>query len=136
MVNMNAVYAGDLHCRLTHGPSGSTIETDAPKDNMGRGECFSPTDMVGAALAACVLTTMAIVAKRDGVAFEGATAEVVKEMVSTPSRRIGALPVKVTMPKSVPADYRAKLENAARTCPVHRSLHPDVRAEIVFAYEG
>ena len=136
MVNMNAVYAGDLHCRLTHGPSGSTIETDAPKDNMGRGECFSPTDMVGAALAACVLTTMAIVAKRDGVTFEGAKAEVGKEMVSTPSRRIGALPVKVTMPKSVPADYRAKLENAARTCPVHKSLHPDVKAEIVFAYEG
>ncbi|MBI3566452.1 MAG: OsmC family protein [Elusimicrobia bacterium] len=136
MVNMSAVYAGDLHCRLTHGPSGSTIETDAPKDNMGRGECFSPTDMVGAALAACILTTMAIVAKRDGVGFEGAKAEVVKEMVSAPSRRIGALPVKVTMPKSVPADYRAKLENAARTCPVHKSLHPDVRAEIVFAYEG
>lgn len=136
MVNMSAVYSGSLHCRLTHGPSGSVIETDAPKDNMGKGECFSPTDLVGAALAACTLTTMAIVAKRDGVPFEGARAEVVKEMATVPTRRIGSLPVKITMPKSVPADYRAKLENAARTCPVHKSLHPDVKAEITFAYEG
>jgi uncharacterized OsmC-like protein len=136
MVNMTAVYAGDLHCRLTHGPSGAVIETDAPKDNMGKGECFSPTDLVGAALAGCILTTMAIVAKRDGVPFEGARAAVTKEMVTAPTRRIGALPVTVTMPKSVPADYRAKLENAARTCPVHKSLHPDIRAEISFSYDG
>jgi len=135
MVNMSAVYTGTLHCRLTHGPSGSTIETDAPKDNLGRGECFSPTDLVGAALAACVLTTMAIVAKRDGVPFDGARAEVVKEMVAAPTRRIGALPVKVTMPKSIPSDYRAKLENAAHACPVHKSLHPDVKADLVFVYE-
>ncbi len=136
MVNMKAVYTGSLHCRLTHGPSGALIETDAPKDNMGKGECFSPTDMVGAALAACILTTMAIVAKRDAVAFEGASAEVTKEMLTTPTRRIGALPVMVSMPASIPMDYRAKLENAARTCPVHRSLHPDVRVEISFIYKS
>ncbi|MDE2292023.1 MAG: OsmC family protein [Elusimicrobia bacterium] len=134
MVNMSAVYAGELRCELTHGPSGSRVATDAPKDNMGRGEAFSPTDLVGAALAACVLTTMGIVAKRHGIAFEGARAEVSKEMVADPVRRIGSLPVKVTMPRSLAPDHRARLENAARTCPVHRSLHPDVRAEISFEY--
>ena len=136
MVNMSAVYAGDFRCRVTHGPSGTRLETDAPKDNMGKGELFSPTDLMGAALAACALTTMAIVAKRDGVPFEGARAEVVKEMTSQPTRRIGALPLKITLPASVPADYRAKLENAAHACPVHKSLHPDVKAEIFFVYEG
>ena len=136
MVKMSAVYEGSLRCVLTHDASGSKIETDAPKDNMGKGERFSPTDLVGAALAGCVLTTMAIVARRDGVELAGARAEVVKEMIATPSRRIGALPLKVTLPASIPAAYRAKLENAAHTCPVHKSLHPDVRAEISFSYEG
>lgn len=132
---MSAVYSGDLHCELTHDPSGSRLETDAPTDNMGRGERFSPTDLVGAALAACTLTTMAIVAKRDGVPFEGARAEVAKEMAAAPTRRIGALPLRVVLPKSLPEAYREKLENAARACPVHKSLHPDVKAEITFSYE-
>jgi uncharacterized OsmC-like protein len=136
MVKMTAVYAGDLRCRIVHEPSRTEIATDAPKDNMGKGESFSPTDLIGAALAGCALTTMAIVAKRDGVAFEGARADVVKEMVSQPARRIGALPLTITMPASIPLDYRAKLENAARACPVHKSLHPDVKAEIAFVYEG
>lgn len=136
MVNMSVVYEGKLRAVLTHQPSGSKIETDAPKDNMGKGERFSPTDLVAAALASCALTTMGIVAQRDGVDMAGARAEVSKEMVSTPSRRIGALPLTLILPASIPADYRAKLENAARTCPVHKSLHPDVRAEITIKYEG
>ncbi|HEX4048587.1 MAG TPA: OsmC family protein [Elusimicrobiota bacterium] len=136
MVNMSAVYAGDLRCRTTHAPSGASLDTDAPKDNMGKGEAFSPTDLLGAALAACALTTMAIVAKRDGVPFEGARADVVKEMTAQPPRRIAALPLKIVMPASIPAAYRAKLENAAHACPVHKSLHPDVKAEISFVYEG
>ena len=136
MVNMTAVYAGGLRCRVTHAPSGTPLETDAPADIMGKAERFSPTDLVGAALAACTLTTMAIVAERDGVPFEGARAEVVKEMAPRPARRIGALPLKITLPASLPAAYRAKLENAAHQCPVHKSLHPDIRAEITFVYEG
>jgi uncharacterized OsmC-like protein len=136
MVKMTAVYAGDLRCRIAHLPSGTEISTDAPKDNMGKGESFSPTDLVGAALAGCTLTTMAIVAKRDGVPFAGARAEVVKEMTAQPTRRIAALPLRIVMPASIPADYRAKLENAARACPVHKSLHPDVKIEIAFVYEG
>ena len=134
MVKMNVVYQGDFHCELTHGPSGSKLETDAPKDNQGRGERFSPTDLVGAALASCVVTTMAIVAKRDGVPFEGARAEVSKEMTVAP-RKIGALPLRVILPKSIPQDYRAKLEEIAHTCPVHRSLHPDVKVDVTFVYE-
>ncbi|MDE2143835.1 MAG: OsmC family protein [Elusimicrobia bacterium] len=134
MVKMSAVYEGNLRCALTHQPSGARLETDAPKDNMGKGERFSPTDLVGAAFAGCVLTTMAIVAQRDGVELRGARAEVSKEMISAPSRRVGALPLTVTLSASIPADYRAKLENAARTCPVHKSLHPDLKAEITFVY--
>ncbi len=134
MVKMSAAYTGRLRCTLVHEPSGSKIETDAPKDNMGEGALFSPTDLIGAALSACVLTTMAIVARRDGVELDGARAEVEKEMTSLPTRRIGALPLRVTLPARIPADYRAKLENAARTCPVHKSLHPDVRSEISFTY--
>jgi putative redox protein len=134
MVKSTAVYTGGLHCDLAHEPSGSRIETDAPKDNQGKGEKFSPTDLVGAALASCILTTMAIVAERNGVSLKGATAEVEKEMVSTPTRRIGSLRARVNFPAGVAKDQRAKLEHAAQHCPVHKSLHPDVDAHIAFAY--
>lgn len=134
MVKMTVNYQGELHCDLTHEPSGSVIETDAPKDNQGRGERFSPTDLVGGALASCILTTMAIVAARDGVKFEGARAEVQKEMNPQP-RRIAALPVKIWLPKSIPEQYRSKLEHAAHACPVHKSLHPDIRLPIEIIYE-
>src|SRR5580658_28180 len=110
MVKTLVVYTGQKHCELTHEPSHSQIETDAPKDNQGKGERFSPTDLVGAALGSCILTTIAIVAARDQVPFEGAQAEVEKEMVSNP-RRIGSLKVKLLLPKAIPAEYRAKLEH-------------------------
>ena len=131
MAEMSGVYQGDLHCELSHGPSGAKISTDAPKDNMGRGEAFSPTDLVGAALGSCILTTMAIVAHRDGVQFAGASFKVSKEMTANP-RKIGALPLHLKLPAKIPADYRKKLEQIAVTCPVHRSLHPDVKIPIVF----
>jgi putative redox protein len=134
MVKSYAVYRGEKHCQLTHEPSGSVIETDAPKDNQGRGEKFSPTDLMGAALTSCVLTTMAIVAERDGVSIVGARAEVEKVMNAQP-RRIGALQVKVFVPSSVPPEYRKKLENAAHQCPVHKSLHPEIQVPIDFQYE-
>lgn len=133
MVKSTTVYKGQLHCELTHGPSGSMIETDAPKDNNGKGERFSPTDLVGAALASCILTTMAIVADRDKVSFLNARAEVEKEMSANP-RTIAALRVTVTLPKSIPEDYRKKLEHIAHTCPVHRSLRADLDAPIKFIY--
>jgi len=134
MVKMQATYTGALHCEVIHGPSKTQIETDAPKDNLGRGEKFSPTDLMRAALSSCILTTMAIVAEREGIRLVGATAEVGKEMVSIPSRRVSALRVQVTVPNSVPVAAREKLERAALHCPVKKSLHPDIHAEILFSY--
>jgi putative redox protein len=134
MVKMVATYSGGFHCEVTHGPSSSRIETDAPKDNMGKGEKFSPTDLVGAALASCILTTMAIVAERDGISLKGTSAEVDKEMVVTPTRRIGGLPVRIHFAPGIPTAAREKLERAAHHCPVHKSLHPDVNAPITFTY--
>lgn len=133
MIKSEAVYVGDLHCELTHGPSGSKIETDAPKDNNGRGEKYSPTDLVGAALISCILTTMAMVAERDGQPIKGARAAVEKEMQANP-RKIAALRVTIWLSKAIPEDYRKKLEHIAHTCPVHRSLHPEIDAPIKFIY--
>jgi putative redox protein len=135
MVKSSAIYTGGLHCELKHGPSGSNIETDAPKDNQGKGERFSPTDLVGAALTSCILTTMAMVAERDGLSLIGAHAEAEKEMTPAP-RRIASLRTRVTMPASLSAEQRKKLEHAANHCPVHQSLHPDLDATIVFIYES
>ncbi len=135
MVKMNVLYQGEKHCELTHGPSQSKIETDAPKDNQGKGERFSPTDLMGAALGSCILTTMDIIAARDGLKLDlkNATAEVEKVMANNP-RRIESLRVKITLPAHLNEQHRAKLEEIARTCPVHRSLHPDVQIPMTFEY--
>ncbi len=134
MVKLSAVYVGDLRCKLTHEESGSVIETDAPKDNMGRGELFSPTDLVAAALSSCVLTVMGIAANRHNINLNDARAEVSKEMATAPERKIGSISVEVYMPKGIPPEKRSLLENAGHTCPVHKSLHPDVRTPIRFYY--
>ena len=134
MVKTEITYTGQLHCELSHGPSGSKIETDAPKDNQGKGERFSPTDLVGAALGSCILTTMGIVAARDGISIVGAKAQVEKEMVTTPYRRIGSLKTRVVLSNKLTPEQRQKLERTASHCPVHQSLHPDVDAPIEFEY--
>lgn len=134
MVKMVATYSGGLHCEVEHKPSSSLIETDAPKDNMGKGEKFSPTDLLGASLTSCILTTMAIVAEREGISLLNGKAEVEKEMVSSPYRRVGSLHVKVYLPRSVPEASREKLERAAWSCPVKKSLNPEIQAEISFQY--
>jgi uncharacterized OsmC-like protein len=133
MIKITGTYQGQKHCELIHGPSQAKIETDAPKDNNGKGELFSPTDLVGAALGSCVLTVMGIVAERDGISIDGAKVEVKKEMNTEP-RRIGRLTVKVSMPKNIPLAARKKLEATAHHCPVHKSLHPDIHAPIEFSY--
>jgi len=122
-----------LSCELTHGPSGSTIQTVPPRDNGGTGMSFSPTDLVGAALAACALSTMALAAQREGLSWGDARASVEKRM-TPPPRRIGELVVVFDMPREVRSEQRARLEEAARTCPVVRSLHPDVKIPIEFRY--
>ncbi len=130
MVQMEVRYLGELRCEATHGPSGTQIVTDAPVDNMGKGESFSPTDLVGVALATCIVTTMGIVAQRSDIDMSGTTARVKKEMLTTPQRRIARLTVEVHVPHDLADEDRKRLENAAFTCPVHRSLHDDVEMPI------
>lgn len=134
MVKIDIVYEGDLHCRLTHGPSGNVIQTDAPVDNMGKGEAFSPTDLMASSLGACMLTTMGIYAKRQGIELKGSKVHVEKEMITSPERRIGKITVTFQMCRGIPKEKREILERTAHACPVHKSLHPDVQTPITFNY--
>ena len=137
-VEINIVSEGQLRCAATHGPSGAKLSTDAPVDNHGQGESFSPTDLVATALGACVMTIMGIVAERNQIDLTGTLVFVTKEMVQQPIRRIGRLPVTVTISADkaakVTAADRTKLETAARHCPVHQSLHPDIDSPIAFVW--
>jgi len=133
MVAIQVEYQGDLHCRAVHGPSGTGLNSDAPKDNQGRGESFSPTDLVATALGTCMLTTMGILARTLGIDMAGATATVEKEM-TPPPRRIGRLTVRIHMPQALSPEDQLKLERAAHTCPVQKSLHPDVETPIAFTW--
>lgn len=133
MVKTISIYKGQKHCEITHVPSDSKIATDAPKDNGGLGEAISPTDMVGAALGSCILTTMAIVAERDGIDFKDAKAEVDKIMADKP-RRIQTLQVNITLSAELSDKHRRKLEETAKHCPVHRSLSPEMQIPVIFTY--
>lgn len=133
MVTVSVRYEGDLLCTATHGPSGATLRTDAPVDNQGKGRMFSPTDLVGTAMGTCMLTIMGIVAARNGIPLEGATATVQKHMRQNP-RRIGRLPVEIRIPGRFTAEQKKRLEAAAMSCPVHASLHPDVDKPVTFVY--
>ena len=135
MVTMTGVYEGDKHCVITHGPSGNIIHTDAPKDNNGRGEAFSPTDMVGAALGSCILTTMAIYAEKNGIELKGSAFLVTKKMKMEP-RQIHELAVEITLPEKLSTDERETLEKIAYTCPVTRSLNAEVKIPVVFHYKS
>jgi uncharacterized OsmC-like protein len=132
-VEITGTYTGNLKMELTHGPSGAQLKTAAPVDNKGDGSSFSPTDLVAAAFGSCIVTTMAIVAEREGIDFTTASFRVEKHMQSDP-RRIGKLPVEVRMPAGLSADQRTKLERAGHTCPVHKSLLPEVEKEVRFVY--
>ena len=133
-VEINVTYEGSLRCEATHAPSGNSFLTDAPVDNQGKGESFSPTDLVATGLATCVLTTIALVAGRRGVDLGKMSARVLKEMHPDPPRRIGKLLLTVTMPPGIPEEDRKVYDRTAHTCPVHRSLHPDIEAPIEFVY--
>ena len=131
MVRIDLQYEGELHSTARH-PSGATLETDAPKDNEGRGEAFSPTDLLATALGSCILTVMGIVARRHDWPLEGATLSIEKQMVADPERRIGQLDVRIELPAGIPENARKVLERTAHTCPVHNSLHPDTKVETTF----
>jgi len=135
MVTISATYEGDLCCTSVHGPSEASLQTDAPKDNEGLGRFFSPTDLVATALASCILTTMGIVARRHNINLVGCKATVEKHMNASP-RRIGRLPVQLTIEGSYSDADKKLLENTANTCPVHKSLHPDIEAPITVVWAG
>ena len=133
MVTITARYEGDLLTTAFHAPSNSQLQTDAPVDNEGKGRFFSPTDLVATAMASCMLTIMGVVARRHDIDLTGTTANVEKHMNEDP-RRIGRLPVVIKVPSDLPPRQRETLEAAARGCPVHKSLHPDIEAPITFEW--
>jgi putative redox protein len=133
-VRIEVHYEGELHTTATHAPSGAVLATDAPKDNEGKGESFSPTDLLATALGTCMLTVMGIYARRKGWELTGARVSVDKDMVADPVRRVGRLALRFEMPRGLPEESRKPLERAAHTCPVHQSLHPDVKIETLFSW--
>jgi uncharacterized OsmC-like protein len=126
-------YLGNLRTQCEHLQSGSNIITDAPVDNQGKGEAFSPTDTVATALASCMFTIIGIKARDRGLKVEGAIAEVTKTMAADP-RRISAIKVDITFPQKYSEKDKIILERAAKTCPVLFSLHPDIKLDVNFHY--
>jgi putative redox protein len=132
-VEITGKYTGTLKMELTHGPSGAELITAAPADNQGDGSSFSPTDLVAAALGSCAVTTMAIVAQREQIPFDGASFVIEKHMRSDP-RRVDRLPITIRLPPGLTPQQRERLEHVARNCPVEKSLHPDIATEFTFEY--
>lgn len=128
-------YEGNLRTVATHLQSGTVIETDAPTDNQGKGERFSPTDLVATALGNCMLTIMGIKARDFGVDLEGTKIDITKMMIANP-RRIGEIKVLINFPENVKADEKQRiiLERSAITCPVFESLHPDMKKDVEFKW--
>ncbi len=127
-------YLGDLRAESIHIKSSNTLITDAPTDNNGKGEAFSPTDTVATGLASCMLTVMGIKARDMGVDMSGTTAEVTKTMASNP-RRISKIKVVLNFSFEANDKTRKILERTANTCPVHYSLHPDIEKNITFNWQ-
>jgi putative redox protein len=135
MVSIQLTYEGSLHCTAVHEPSGSTISTDAPLDNNGLGQAFSPTDLLATALGSCMATVIGIVAKRKELAVEGMTVTVRKHMSEDLPRRIKRLELDLSIP--LPGDHpdRKLLESAAMSCPVHHSIHPEIEVTMHWIWQ-
>ena len=136
MVKIDVTYTCELHCDAVHGPSQSKIATDAPTDNKGKGEEFSPTDLVATALGTCMSTTMGIKAQELGIDLCGMTVSVQKEMSKDAPRRIVGLPSEVHIPLPKDCPQREVLEQTALNCPVHKSLPPEIDRPTKFFWEG
>jgi putative redox protein len=131
----NIIYKGELRCSATHNQSGTVIETDAPTDNRGKGERFSPTDLLCVSLGTCIITTMGIKAANMGIDLSGAILQVQKYMFSDP-RRVGKIDVLLKFPASLQLDEKNKtvLQRTGDTCPVKKSIHPDIETNIVYEW--
>lgn len=127
-------YNGELRTTCEHIQSGNTYMTDAPVDNNGLGQAFSPTDTVATGLGSCMITVMGLKAQSLGVDLTDATVEITKHMAPDP-RRIAKIEAKLNLPADVSEKHRKILENTANTCPVHYSLHPDIEKVITFSWE-
>ncbi len=134
MIEITLRYTGELHCEAVHGPSNAQLETDAPVDNHGRGETFSPTDLCATALGTCMMTIMAIASREHDVDLAGTTFTVRKHMTADLPRRIARIEVEFDLPVSPTPHARAALERAAHTCPVALSLHTDIEQAVSFAW--
>lgn len=136
MPTIKTTYLGELRTQAVHLQSGTKIITDAPTDNQGKGEAFSPTDLVAAALGSCMMTIMGIVAHRDGINLTGSTIVITKVMSADQPRRIAQVELSMAMISSEPlvSEVQFKLERAARTCPVALSLHPEVVQAVTFSW--
>jgi uncharacterized OsmC-like protein len=132
MVKMDMKYEGDLHVVVKHQPSGSTLETDAPLDNRGKGASFSPTDLVATGLGACMATTMGIVAQDKKIDLTGMEVHVEKIMSQDSPRRIKTLNVVLTFPHRLPGDQEELMKQTALNCPVAKSIHPDIEMNAEF----
>ncbi|MGB2868545.1 MAG: OsmC family protein [Bacteroidota bacterium] len=134
MVPQSTLYLGELRCKATHGPSKVELTTDAPTDNHGRGQSFSPTDLVVTALSTCMITTAAITAQRDGVKLDGTKIYAEKHMSTDAPRRIAKIVTHLYVAPGIPVDYRPKFETLVQTCPVAKSIHPDIALDLKFTY--
>lgn len=137
MVRIDIDYQGDLRCAARHEPSGTTLSTDAPVDNQGRGESFSPTDLVATGLGACMSTTMGILARKKGYPIDGTRIRVDKIMTTTGPRRIARLETRVEMPQiaaTLDGEARTALEHTANTCPVRLSLLDAIEVPVEFVW--
>lgn len=134
MVSITLTYEGDLHCQATHGPSGESLATDAPIDNNGRGETFSPTDLVATGLISCMATIMGMRADKLGIDISGTTLQVEKIMSTDLPRRIVKLPVRIAMSIPHDPDTAAALKDAADNCPVNHSIHPGIEVPVEFTW--
>lgn len=135
MVEINIQYQGKLRCQAVHQPSGGKLTTDAPVDNQGRGESFSPTDLVATALSTCIATIMGIYADRhDDLDLTGLKIKIEKHMSTEAPRRIAKLPMVIHFPSGIDQKHRAALEEIVQHCPVHRSLDPNIETPVEFIY--
>jgi putative redox protein len=133
-VVMSLVSGPQLKTQVTHGPSQAVLPTEAPKDNGGTGGSFSPTDLVATALVSCVVTTMHLMADKEGIKLATPVKATIEKRMTPPPRRIGELVMSILLPSGLVPEEKQKLERIAHECPVARSLHPDVKITTTFSY--